>query len=112
MPSASYLAAVVAVGAAVTLALRAAPFAVMRTLRSSPLMAYLGRHLPAGVMLVLVVYLLRDLPVDRPLLALRELVPVAVTAAVHLWRRNALLSMAAGTAVYALALWLVPAAPS
>lgn len=108
MPGTSYLVAVVAVGAGITVALRAAPFAVMRTLRASPLMAYLGRHLPAGVMLVLVVYLLRDLPVDRPLLALRELVPVAVTAAVHLWRRNALLSMAAGTAVYALALAVVP----
>ncbi|MFC5138073.1 branched-chain amino acid transporter permease [Actinomycetospora rhizophila] len=108
MPSTSYLVAVVAVGAGITVALRAAPFAVMRTLRRSPLMAYLGRHLPAGVMLVLVVYLLRDLPVDRPLLALRELVPVAATAAVHLWRRNALLSMAAGTAVYALALAVVP----
>ena len=108
MPSTSYLVAVVAVGAGITVALRAAPFAVMRTLRASPLMAYLGRHLPAGVMLVLVVYLLRDLPVDRPLLALRELVPVAVTAAVHQWRRNALLSMAAGTAVYALALAVVP----
>ena len=53
--------------------------------------------------------LLRDLPVDRPLLSLRELVPVLVTIAVHLWRRNALLSMAAGTAVYALALAVVPA---
>ncbi|MEJ2890629.1 branched-chain amino acid transporter permease [Actinomycetospora aeridis] len=108
MPDAGYLAAVVAVGAGVTLALRAAPFAVMRTLRSSPLAGYLARHLPAGVMLILVVYLLRDLPVDRPLLTLRVLVPVAVTAAVHLWRRNALLSMAAGTAVYAVALAVVP----
>ena len=39
---------------------------------------------------------------------LRELVPVAVTVAVHLWRRNALLSMATGTASYAVALALVP----
>ena len=109
MPSPLYLAAVVALAGAITLALRAAPFVILSRLRSSDLVAYLGRHLPAGVMLILVVYLLRDLPVDRPLLTLRELVPVLVTIAVHLWRRNALLSMAAGTAVYAVALAVVPA---
>ncbi|WP_433782081.1 branched-chain amino acid transporter permease [Actinomycetospora sp. CA-101289] len=109
MPSPLYLAAVVAVAATITLALRAAPFAMTSTLRASPLVSYLGRHLPAGVMIILVVHLLRDLPVDRPLLSLRELVPVLVTVAVHLWRRDALLSMATGTAVYALALAVVPA---
>jgi len=108
MPSPLYLAAVVAVAATITVALRAAPYAMASRVRASPLVAHLGRHLPAGVMIILVVHLLRDLPVDRPLLSLRELVPVLVTVAVHLWRRNALLSMAAGTAVYALALAVVP----
>ena len=64
MPDTGYLVAVVAVAAAITLALRAAPFALLTRLRSSPLVAHLGRHLPAGVMLILVVYLLRDLPGD------------------------------------------------
>lgn len=108
MPDTGYLVAVVAVAAAITTALRAAPFALLTRLRSSALVAYLGRHLPAGVMLILVVYLLRDLPVDRPALALRELVPVAVTVGVHLWRGHALLSMAVGTATYGLALLVVP----
>ena len=72
------------------------------------LIADLGRRLPTGVMIILVVHLLGDVPLDHPLLGLRELVPVAITVAVHLWRRNALLSMAAGTAVYAIALALVP----
>jgi branched-subunit amino acid transport protein AzlD len=108
MPDVGYLAAVVAIAAAITLTLRAAPFAAISRLRSSALVAHLGRHLPAGVMLILVVYLLRDLPVDRPLLTLRELVPVAVTVAVHLWRRNALLSMAVGTGVYAAGLAVLP----
>ena len=47
-------------------------------------------------------------PSTAPLVGVRELVPVAVTVAVHLWRRNALLSMATGTASYAVALALVP----
>jgi branched-subunit amino acid transport protein AzlD len=108
VPSAGYLIAVVAVAAAITVALRAAPFAMTARLRSSALIADLGRQLPAGVMIILVVHLLGDVPLDHPLLGLRELVPVAVTVGVHLWRRNALLSMAAGTAVYAIALALVP----
>jgi branched-subunit amino acid transport protein AzlD len=108
MASNGYLIAVVAVAAAITIALRAAPFAMTETLRSSALIAELGRHLPAGIMIILVVHLLSDVPLDGPLVGLRELVPVAVTIAVHLWRRNALLSMATGTAVYAVALALVP----
>jgi branched-subunit amino acid transport protein AzlD len=108
MPDATHLAAVVAVAAAITVALRAAPFAVLSRLRSSAATAYLGRHLPTGVMLILVVYLLRDLPVGRPVAALGLLVPVAVTAGVHLWRRHALLSMTAGTLTYALALAVLP----
>lgn len=109
MPDTGYLVAVVGVAAAITVGLRAAPFAMTARLRSSALIADLGRHLPAGVMIILVVHLLGDVPLDRPLLGLRELVPVAVTVAVHLWRRNALLSMATGTATHALALALVPA---
>jgi branched-subunit amino acid transport protein AzlD len=103
-----YLVAVVAVAAAITIALRAAPFAMTATLRSSALVADLGRRLPAGIMIILVVHLLRDVPLDSAPAGLRELVPVAVTVAVHLWRRNALLSMAAGTVSYAVALALVP----
>lgn len=108
-PGTGYLIAVVAVAAAITVALRALPFAMTATLRSSALIADLGRHLPAGIMIILVVHLLSDAPLDGPLVGLRELVPVAVTVAVHLWRRNALLSMTAGTGVYAVALALVPA---
>lgn len=108
MPSAGYLIAVVAVAAVITIALRALPFAMTATLRSSALIADLARHLPAGVMIILVVHLLSDVPLDRPLVALRELVPVVVTVVVHLWHRNALLSMAVGTVVYGLALALVP----
>jgi branched-subunit amino acid transport protein AzlD len=104
-----YLIAVVAVAAAITVALRAAPFAMTATLRSSALVADLARRLPAGIMIILVVHLLSDVPLDSALVGVRELVPVAVTVAVHLWRRNALLSMATGTASYAVALALVPA---
>lgn len=100
MPDTAYLVAVVLVAAAVTVTLRASPFVAVHALRSSPLVDYLGRHLPTGVMVVLVIYLLRDVPVARPLVDLRELAAIGVTVAVQLWRRQPLTSMAAGTAVY------------
>lgn len=106
MPETGYLIGVVTVAAAVTVTLRAAPFAAMSTLRSSPLVAYLGRHLPAGVMVILVIYLLRDMAWTQPLIGIREVVAVGVTVGMHLWRRQALLSMAAGTVTYGLFLAL------
>jgi branched-subunit amino acid transport protein AzlD len=104
VPETGSLIGVAAVAGAVTLALRAAPFAAMSALRSSPLVGYLGRHLPAGVMVILVIYLLRDVPWGEPLVGARELVAIAVVVGIQLWRRQALLSMAAGTVVYALPL--------
>ena len=42
----------------ITFALRAAPFVFLRRVRDSALLAYLGRTMPAAVMLILVVYTL------------------------------------------------------
>jgi branched-subunit amino acid transport protein AzlD len=99
MPEAPYVAAAIAVAAVVTLALRAAPFATAR-LRDSSTVRRLGRHLPSGVMVILVVYLLRDTPVHPAVAALPTIAGVAVTVAVHLWRRQALASIVVGSLAY------------
>lgn len=108
MPDTGYVAAAVVVAATITFVLRAAPFVLLARLRGSRTAAYLGRHLPAGIMLILVVYLLRDLPLGHPVMALPQLLAVAATVAVHLWRAHALLSITAGTATYAAALVILP----
>ncbi len=100
MPEPGSVVAVVAVSAALTWALRAAPFAVLAPMRESAVVAHLGRHVPLGVMVVLAVYTLRDVPTDSPVVALPFVVAVAVTVGLHLWRRNALVSILAGTAVH------------
>ncbi|MFB4317800.1 branched-chain amino acid transporter permease [Actinomadura sp. 21ATH] len=51
---------------------------------------------PAEVMIILNVYCLREVPLDQPR-ALAPLTALAVTMALHLWRRNALLSILGGT---------------
>ncbi|MFE0459651.1 branched-chain amino acid transporter permease [Kitasatospora sp. NPDC058965] len=99
MPDARYLFAAVAVSAAVTWALRALPFTALAPLRASRTVQYLGARMPAGVMVILLVYCLRDLPLGSPAHAAAPLIALAVTVGLHLWRRNALLSILTGTAV-------------
>ena len=106
MPDTAYLAATVATAATITFALRAAPFAAVSRLRSAPAVIYLGRHLPAGIMIILVAYLLRGTQLTHPPFGLIQLLPVAVTAATYAWQRHMLLSMTAGTVTYALMLTL------
>lgn len=100
MPDAGYLIATAGVAAAVTWALRALPFAVLTTLRSSAIVRELSARMPAGVMVILLCYCLRDLPVTHPVRLVAPLVALAVTVAVHLWRRSALLSIVGGTGAY------------
>ncbi|HEX6342549.1 branched-chain amino acid transporter permease [Umezawaea sp.] len=97
MPDHAYVWAAVGVSAAVTWLLRALPFAVLVPLRDSAVLAYLGPRMPAGAMLVLAVHTLRDTHQSS---APAVVVGLAVTAGLHLWRRNAVLSVLGGTAVH------------
>ena len=56
--------------------------------------------LPPAVMGLLVVYCLKGVSLTTAPYGIPELIGVAVTAGLHLWRRNTLLSIAAGTVVY------------
>ncbi|MFD7877556.1 branched-chain amino acid transporter permease [Streptomyces sp. NPDC059766] len=99
MPETFYAVAAILVSAAVTWVLRALPFAALASLRASATVRFLSTRMPAGVMVILVVYCLRDLPVTQSR-ALAPLAALAVTIALHLWRRNALLSILGGTTVH------------
>ncbi|MFC9607255.1 branched-chain amino acid transporter permease [Streptomyces niveus] len=99
MPDTQYAVVAVLVTAAVTWALRALPFSALAPLRASATVQFLGTRMPAGVMVILVVHCLRDLPVTQSR-ALAPFAALAVTIGLHLWRRNALLSILGGTAVH------------
>ena len=103
MPETSYLIAAVVLAAAITFALRALPFTVIEPLRSSRVAAELAVRMPAGLMLILVVYLLRDVPTQTPAAAAVTVAAALVVVVLHLWRSHALLSIFTGTAVYVLA---------
>ena len=68
---------------------------------------YLGRTLPAAMMGLLVVYCLRNVDIAAAPHGLPELIALAVVTALHLWKRNVLLSIGAGTVVYMLLVQLV-----
>ncbi len=97
-----YLLLAVLIMGMVTLALRAAPFVLLRKAAGSPLMTYLGAVMPPGVMVLLVAYNVGAVPFTDASKALPVLGGVLATVLVHHWRRNALLSIVIGTAVHIL----------
>lgn len=100
MPDVSYVLAALAVFLVVTFALRAAPFLVVDRLRESRSVAWLGARMPVGIMVILVIYTLREPAGTTAPRGLVEALALAVTVGLHVWRRNALLSIVGGTVVY------------
>lgn len=100
IPAPLTILALVTVISAVTYLLRLAPFLALRRLGDSPAVAFLGRTMPLGVMVILVVYSLSSIDVTTAPYGLREAAALAVTVALHLWRRNVLLSLVGGTGCY------------
>ena len=107
MPSTAYMLTAIALAAAITFALRAAPFAVVAPLRSSRLMRDLARWMPGGLMVILLAYLLRGDVHQSASHAVLASLSLALVVGLHWWRSNALLSIVAGTALYVVGLSLV-----
>ena len=92
---------IVAVCALVTMGLRFLPFAVFRGDRPTPTyIVYLGKVLPYAIMGMLVVFCLKGVSLTAAPHGIPEFLGCAVTALLHIWKRNTLLSIVGGTAVY------------
>ena len=92
---------IVAVVAIVTIALRFLPFFIFGGKKETPeVILYLGKVLPYAIMGMLVVYCLRSIPDGSITAGAAQLFACAVVAVLHLWKRNTLLSIIGGTAVY------------
>ena len=98
----------IAASALVTALIRFAPFLVFRGGGEPPaVILRLGKLLPCAVMSMLVVYCLRNMNFAGASHALPEIIAAAVVVLLHVWRRNTLLSIVAGTVVYMLLVQLV-----
>ena len=91
-----------------TLLTRFLPFIVFSEKKKTPkFIEYLGKALPAAIFALLVVYCLKNVDVTAGSHGIPEFISVAVVAALHLWKRKILLSMAGGTLCYMLLVQLV-----
>lgn len=98
----------IAVAAAVTAALRFLPFLIFGGSRKTPaFVTYLGKVLPYAIMGMLVVFCLKNVSLAAPPHGLPELVACALVVALHVWKRNTLLSILCGTVCYMLLVQLV-----
>lgn len=98
-----HAAAMIAAIALVTAGLRFLPFLIFRENRKTPpLVTYLGQVLPFAIMGILVVYCLKGVTLTSAPYGIPEAIGCAVVALLHIWKRNTLLSIGAGTVCYML----------
>ena len=86
-----------------TILTRFLPFLLFPAGRPTPrYVQYLGKALPPAALGLLVIYCLKDVNFLGGSHGLPELISMALVTALHVWRRNTLLSIAAGTICYML----------
>ncbi|MCI6792598.1 MAG: branched-chain amino acid transporter permease [Dialister sp.] len=80
---------------------RSLPFLLFKPGASLPsYIRYLGKALPSAVFALLVVYYLKDVSLLSGDHGIPEAIALLVTTLLHLWKRQMMLSMAAGTILY------------
>ena len=91
-----------------TMLTRFLPFLLFPAGKPTPrYIQYLGKVLPLAVFGLLVVYCLRNVSILTGSHGIPEAAAIAVVIALHLWKRQMLLSIAGGTACYMLLVQLV-----
>ena len=86
-----------------TVLTRFLPFILFSGKRPTPrYIQYLGKALPAALFSMLVVYCLKNVSILTGSHGLPELLGILITAGLHLWKRQMLLSIAGGTVCYML----------
>ena len=94
--------------ALVTFALRAIPFLVFGNGKKvHPAVTYLGKVLPYAIIGMLVVYCLKSTTFLQAPYGIPELIASVLVVALHVWKRNTLLSVGVGTVCYMLLVQLV-----
>jgi len=93
----------IALCAIATMLTRFLPFLLFPAGKPTPkFIRYLSSALPAAVFSMLVVYCLKGISLAEGSHGLPELIAIAAVAALHLWKKQTLLSIAGGTIIYML----------
>lgn len=92
-----YILAAILVAAGITFLLRLLPFGLKKALAGSELLDALSHWIPLGAVALLAIYAVAKIDYSSFATAAPYLAGLVVTVAVHLWRKNMVLSMVAGT---------------
>ena len=93
--------AAIAVMAVVTFLTRALPFLLFDRGSAPPkIVLYLGRVLPPAIIAMLIIYCLKGISFASPAGWAPQLIAVGAVVALHLWKKNNLLSIFGGTILY------------
>jgi len=103
----TYLLLVVLVMTLATYFTRAAPFIFFSKREPPAFLNYLQRLMPAVVMVVLVFASYKDINFGAAPHGIPALAAGMLTAGLHFWKRNTLLSIAGGTALYMVLIRLI-----
>lgn len=91
-----------------TMVTRFLPFLIFPAGKQTPkYIQYLGKVLPCAVFGMLVVYSLKDVSIFAGSRGIPELISILAVIALHVWKRQMLLSIAGGTVCYMLLVQLV-----
>ena len=105
MADINYLLLVILIMTAATYTTRLAPFVLFASHKEAPILTFIAKNSPPMVMTILLIYMLRDVNY-LSFEVVYTFIALLVTIGFHLYRRNALLSIIAGTIVYMIAVQL------
>ena len=86
-----------------TVLTRCLPFFIFSSKKPTPVyVQYLGKALPSAIFAMLVVYCLKNVSIFSGSHGISEAVSIIAVVALHIWKRQMLFSIAAGTICYML----------
>lgn len=99
VPTVKIITAVV-VMTGITFFTRLFPFLFFSRRNPPAIIRYIQTYIPPIVMTILVIYALSDVRWGEPPYGAPELIAAATVAGLHLWKRNAFISIFCGTGLY------------
>ncbi|MBX3486835.1 MAG: AzlD domain-containing protein [Candidatus Paracaedibacteraceae bacterium] len=92
----------IAVMTAITFSQKYLPFVALSSVADNRAIQYLGQKLPAGVMLILSLFTLKEAAHQGEMIFSASFGAAFFTAIIHIWFRHALLSIFGGVIIYGL----------
>ena len=100
--------AIIGVVALCTLLTRALPFWIFGGKKEVPkTVKYLGGVLPPAIMVILVIYCLKNISIFEGSRGIPEVLAIGMVVVLHLWKKNTLLSIGIGTVFYMILVQMV-----